>query len=160
MEEQFKTLIVLSHYLEVQLLHWIWRFICYAVPKIIFFFLQTGRFSQFWDEASKNRHILEAVPGIFGYFVCCWFMDVVLHSCCWIFPIVFRSVSCPCFMLCTWYSYDLQENWLQVLSKRSKPMQFMFFPWLTKRFPDLCLLRYMLLFFLYLSLPYFKLRGL
>ncbi|CAN6563606.1 unnamed protein product [Malus baccata var. baccata] len=39
MEEQFKTLIVLSHYLE------------------------TGRFSQFWDEASKNRHIVEAVPG-------------------------------------------------------------------------------------------------
>ncbi|XP_028945284.1 eukaryotic translation initiation factor 3 subunit K-like [Malus domestica] len=40
MEEQFKTLIVLSHYLE------------------------TGRFSQFWDEASKNRHIVEAVPEI------------------------------------------------------------------------------------------------
>ncbi|CAM8960955.1 unnamed protein product [Rhodiola kirilowii] len=39
MEEQFKTLIVLSHYLE------------------------TARFSQFWEEASKNRHILEAVPG-------------------------------------------------------------------------------------------------
>ncbi|KAM1479399.1 hypothetical protein ACFX2I_026687 [Malus domestica] len=39
MEEQFKTLIVLSHYLE------------------------TGQFSQFWDEASKNRHIVEAVPG-------------------------------------------------------------------------------------------------
>ncbi|KAI5320017.1 hypothetical protein L3X38_039725 [Prunus dulcis] len=39
MEEQFKTLTVLSHYLE------------------------TGRFSQFWDEASKNRHIVEAVPG-------------------------------------------------------------------------------------------------
>ncbi|KAL6867726.1 hypothetical protein ACP4OV_015750 [Aristida adscensionis] len=39
MEEQFKTLIVLSHYLE------------------------TARFRQFWDEASKNRHILEVVPG-------------------------------------------------------------------------------------------------
>ncbi|KAF8097059.1 hypothetical protein N665_0296s0040 [Sinapis alba] len=39
MEEQFKTLTVLSHYLE------------------------TGRFQQFWDEAAKNRHILEAVPG-------------------------------------------------------------------------------------------------
>ncbi|XP_062216608.1 eukaryotic translation initiation factor 3 subunit K-like [Phragmites australis] len=39
MEEQFKTLIVLSHYLE------------------------TARFSQFWDEAAKNRHILEVVPG-------------------------------------------------------------------------------------------------
>ncbi|KAJ6862750.1 hypothetical protein NC652_039575 [Populus alba x Populus x berolinensis] len=38
MEEQFKTLIVLSHYLE------------------------TGRFRQFWDEAAKNRHIVEAVP--------------------------------------------------------------------------------------------------
>ncbi|CAI9765988.1 unnamed protein product [Fraxinus pennsylvanica] len=39
MEEQFKTLIVLSHYLE------------------------TARFSQFWDEAAKSRHILDAVPG-------------------------------------------------------------------------------------------------
>lgn len=39
MEEQFKTLIVLSHYLE------------------------TARFRQFWDEASKSRHMIEAVPG-------------------------------------------------------------------------------------------------
>ncbi|KAK6236615.1 hypothetical protein QUC31_020403 [Theobroma cacao] len=39
MEEQFKTLIVLSHYLE------------------------TGRFRQFWDEAAKSRHIVESVPG-------------------------------------------------------------------------------------------------
>ncbi|XP_042480586.1 eukaryotic translation initiation factor 3 subunit K-like [Macadamia integrifolia] len=39
MEEQFKTFIVLSHYLE------------------------TSRFRQFWDEAAKNRHILEIVPG-------------------------------------------------------------------------------------------------
>ncbi|RVW28688.1 Eukaryotic translation initiation factor 3 subunit K [Vitis vinifera] len=39
MEEQFKTLIVLSHYLE------------------------TARFRQFWDEAAKNRHIVEVVPG-------------------------------------------------------------------------------------------------
>ncbi|EYU25803.1 hypothetical protein MIMGU_mgv1a012800mg [Erythranthe guttata] len=39
MEEQFKTLIVLSHYLE------------------------TARFRQFWDEAAKSRHILEVVPG-------------------------------------------------------------------------------------------------
>ncbi|CAK8563929.1 unnamed protein product [Lathyrus sativus] len=39
MEDQFKTLIVLSHYLE------------------------TGRFRQFWDEAAKNRHILDTVPG-------------------------------------------------------------------------------------------------
>ncbi|KAL5219059.1 hypothetical protein ABZP36_019743 [Zizania latifolia] len=39
MEEQFKTLIVLSHYLE------------------------TARFRQFWDEASKNRSILDVVPG-------------------------------------------------------------------------------------------------
>ncbi|MCL7048594.1 hypothetical protein MKW94_026668 [Papaver nudicaule] len=39
MEEQFKTLIVLSHYLE------------------------TGRFRQFWDEAAKNRSIVEVVPG-------------------------------------------------------------------------------------------------
>ncbi|KAG6769868.1 hypothetical protein POTOM_025534 [Populus tomentosa] len=39
MEEQFKTLTVLSHYLE------------------------TGRFRQFWDEAAKSRHIVEAVPG-------------------------------------------------------------------------------------------------
>ncbi|GAB2291584.1 Eukaryotic translation initiation factor 3 subunit K [Dionaea muscipula] len=39
MEEQFKTLIVLSHYLE------------------------TARFRQFWDEAAKSRHILESIPG-------------------------------------------------------------------------------------------------
>ncbi|KAJ3673673.1 hypothetical protein LUZ60_005665 [Juncus effusus] len=39
MQEQFKTLIVLSHYLE------------------------TARFRQFWDEAAKNRNILESVPG-------------------------------------------------------------------------------------------------
>lgn len=39
LEEQVKTLIVLSHYLE------------------------TARFSQFWDEAAKNRHLLEVVPG-------------------------------------------------------------------------------------------------
>ncbi|XP_058215766.1 eukaryotic translation initiation factor 3 subunit K [Rhododendron vialii] len=39
MEEQFKTLIVLSHYLE------------------------TARFRQFWDEAAKSRHTVEAVPG-------------------------------------------------------------------------------------------------
>ncbi|KAJ9538474.1 hypothetical protein OSB04_031207 [Centaurea solstitialis] len=39
MDEQFKTLIVLSHYLE------------------------TAKFRQFWDEAAKSRHILEAVPG-------------------------------------------------------------------------------------------------
>lgn len=39
LEEQFKTLIVLSHYLE------------------------TARFRQFWDEAAKSRHIVEAIPG-------------------------------------------------------------------------------------------------
>ncbi|XP_043810469.1 eukaryotic translation initiation factor 3 subunit K isoform X2 [Manihot esculenta] len=39
MEEKFKTLMVLSHYLE------------------------TGRFRQFWDEAAKSRNIVEAVPG-------------------------------------------------------------------------------------------------
>ncbi|XP_068663401.1 eukaryotic translation initiation factor 3 subunit K-like [Aristolochia californica] len=39
MEDQFKTLIVLSHYLE------------------------TARFRQFWDEAAKNRSIVEVVPG-------------------------------------------------------------------------------------------------
>ncbi|GAA0166641.1 translation initiation factor [Lithospermum erythrorhizon] len=39
MEDQFKTLIILSHYLE------------------------TARFRQFWDEAAKSRHIVEAVPG-------------------------------------------------------------------------------------------------
>ncbi|KAJ4717428.1 Eukaryotic translation initiation factor 3 subunit K [Melia azedarach] len=39
MEEQFKTLIVLSHYLEM------------------------GRFRHFWDEAAKHCHVVEAVPG-------------------------------------------------------------------------------------------------
>ncbi|KAJ4767706.1 Eukaryotic translation initiation factor 3 subunit K [Rhynchospora pubera] len=38
-EEQFKTLIVLSHYLE------------------------TARFRLFWDEVAKNRSLLESVPG-------------------------------------------------------------------------------------------------
>ncbi|KAL6496445.1 Eukaryotic translation initiation factor 3 subunit K [Orobanche gracilis] len=38
MEEQFKTLIIFSHYLE------------------------TSRFHQFWDEVAKSRHILEVVP--------------------------------------------------------------------------------------------------
>lgn len=28
--------------------------------------LQTGRFRQFWDEAAKSRHIVEAVPGSNG----------------------------------------------------------------------------------------------
>ncbi|KAL9259009.1 Eukaryotic translation initiation factor 3 subunit K-like protein [Drosera capensis] len=39
MEEEFKTLIVLSHLLE------------------------TAQFRQFWDEAAKNRHLLEVIPG-------------------------------------------------------------------------------------------------
>ncbi|PWA75868.1 eukaryotic translation initiation factor 3 subunit K [Artemisia annua] len=39
MDEQFKTLILLSHYLE------------------------TAKFRQFWDEAAKARHILDLVPG-------------------------------------------------------------------------------------------------
>ncbi|XP_071716715.1 eukaryotic translation initiation factor 3 subunit K [Rutidosis leptorrhynchoides] len=39
MDEQLKTLIVLSHYLE------------------------TANFRLFWDEAAKSRHILEVVPG-------------------------------------------------------------------------------------------------
>ncbi|KAF6139815.1 hypothetical protein GIB67_009662 [Kingdonia uniflora] len=39
MEEQFKALVVLSHYLE------------------------TARFRQFWEEAAKNRSILDVVPG-------------------------------------------------------------------------------------------------
>ena len=33
---------------------------------------------------------------------------------------------------------------MQALSKQSKPMQFMSFPWLIKRFPEPCLLRYAL----------------
>uniref|UniRef100_A0A2P2MCG6 Eukaryotic translation initiation factor 3 subunit K-like isoform X2 n=1 Tax=Rhizophora mucronata TaxID=61149 RepID=A0A2P2MCG6_RHIMU len=49
MEEQFKTLIVLSHYLE------------------------TGRFRQFWDEAAKSRHIVESVPGYDELQSCCYF---------------------------------------------------------------------------------------
>lgn len=28
------------------------------------FELQTARFRQFWDEAAKSRHIVDAVPGI------------------------------------------------------------------------------------------------
>lgn len=67
MEDQFKALIVLSHYLEVRKhqykfilgsrkgVHWLF--------KTLVLLLQTGRFQQFWDEAAKNRHIFEAVPG-------------------------------------------------------------------------------------------------
>jgi hypothetical protein len=29
------------------------------------FRLNTARFRQFWDEAAKNRNILEVVPGIY-----------------------------------------------------------------------------------------------
>ncbi|CAI0448154.1 unnamed protein product [Linum tenue] len=52
MEQPFKTLIVLSHYLE------------------------TGGFRLFWDEAAKSRHIVDAVPGIdqplfIGFFYFC-----------------------------------------------------------------------------------------
>jgi translation initiation factor 3 subunit K len=65
MEEQFKTLIVLSHYLEVCFLLCFLAHICYAssmnTPYPLC--LQTGRFRQFWDEAAKSRHIVEAVPG-------------------------------------------------------------------------------------------------
>ncbi|KAJ6913812.1 eukaryotic translation initiation factor 3 subunit K-like isoform X1 [Populus alba x Populus x berolinensis] len=60
MEEQFKTLTVLSHYLE------------------------TGRFRQFWDEAAKSRHIVEAVPGFnefFDSFFCLPFAVFLLLSC-------------------------------------------------------------------------------
>nr|XP_043623890.1 eukaryotic translation initiation factor 3 subunit K [Erigeron canadensis] len=39
MDQPFKTLILLSHYLE------------------------TAKFRQFWDEAAKTRHILDVVPG-------------------------------------------------------------------------------------------------
>ncbi|KAJ4824556.1 Eukaryotic translation initiation factor 3 subunit K [Turnera subulata] len=65
MEEQFKTLIVLSHYLEVCLC--LCNFSCSNVWSersfTYLFHLQTGRFRQFWDEAAKSRHIVEAVPG-------------------------------------------------------------------------------------------------
>lgn len=66
MEEQFKTLIVLSHYLEVFLL-WSYLFDLHACVEWNTKNLlppQTGRFRQFWDEAAKNRHIVEAVPGM------------------------------------------------------------------------------------------------
>lgn len=107
-----------------------------------FFLLQTGRFSQFWDEASKNRHIVEAVPGI-------RFMELLwMMSCYWFCYQHIFSVLCVYVM---WYVMHLQENWLQVLSKQFKPMQFMFFPWRTKGFPDLCLLRYLLQFYTYFT---------
>ena len=31
--------------------------------------LQTGRFRQFWEEAAKSRHIVEAVPGCFIFLI-------------------------------------------------------------------------------------------
>ncbi|KAK8934800.1 Eukaryotic translation initiation factor 3 subunit K [Platanthera zijinensis] len=65
MEEQFKTLIVLSHYLE------------------------TARFRQFWEEAVKNRHILKVVPGtkskvVFLYSLASWELTplLTLYSVC------------------------------------------------------------------------------
>lgn len=69
---------------------------------------------------------------------------------------------CPC--CCLFYYlfspcifYGLQEETLQVLSKQSKPMPSMFFPWLTKRFLGLYLLRYALfLCSFYLMLVYSK----
>lgn len=33
-------------------------------PTSTHIFLQTARFRQFWDEAAKSRHIVEAVSGI------------------------------------------------------------------------------------------------
>lgn len=67
MEEQFKTLIVLSHYLEVHFsvyLDLFWQnYPCISTVNNYFIFLQTARFRQFWDEAAKNRHMVEVVPG-------------------------------------------------------------------------------------------------
>lgn len=63
MEEQFKTLIVLSHYLEVCFCHVTWLVYIQERETDKYFILQTGRFRQFWDEAAKSRHMVEAVPG-------------------------------------------------------------------------------------------------
>lgn len=71
MEEQFKTLIVLSHYLEVCLAssilfkcheHDNCKELCHTLMPLLH--VQTARFRQFWDEAAKSRHILEVVPGM------------------------------------------------------------------------------------------------
>lgn len=78
MEEQFKTLIVLSHYLEVivatplldvsNILFGSMTVIkicisCYLLYPLV----QTARFRQFWDEAAKSRNILETIPGILNW---------------------------------------------------------------------------------------------
>lgn len=82
MEDQFKTLIVLSHYLEVSSSS---SLVAYAADgesiqkahylgilllTVLIFYtlhLQTARFRQFWDEAAKNRQIVEVVPGKMKY---------------------------------------------------------------------------------------------
>jgi translation initiation factor 3 subunit K len=68
MKEQFKTLIVLSHYLEVLST---WSNLC-TFSSLVWnlhlsqvLHLKTARFRQFWDEAAKNRNILEVVPDIY-----------------------------------------------------------------------------------------------
>lgn len=65
MEEKFKTLMVLSHYLEVCLCLGYLTSIILEIEtyKYLLLHLQTGRFRQFWDEAAKSRHMVEAVPG-------------------------------------------------------------------------------------------------
>lgn len=63
MEEQFKSLIVLSHYLEVCPLAFLHFLEHVAQNVLVLHALQTARFQQFWDEAAKSRHILEVVPG-------------------------------------------------------------------------------------------------
>lgn len=64
MEEQFKTLIVLSHYLEVCIcFSFTWLEQLFEIRNSWTSLFQTGRFRQFWDEAAKSRHIVEAVPG-------------------------------------------------------------------------------------------------
>ncbi|KAJ4708701.1 Eukaryotic translation initiation factor 3 subunit K [Melia azedarach] len=81
MEEQFKMLIVLSHYLE------------------------TGRFCHFWDEAeaAKHCHIVEAVPGG-SSFPCSYGLRSALETsryfaCCnFSFPFVFLRGIWMCYI--------------------------------------------------------------
>lgn len=66
MEDQFKTLIVLSHYLEVCVYSIIVPMDMHSLnvtTLYLYLHLQTGRFRHFWDEAAKHRNIVEAVPG-------------------------------------------------------------------------------------------------
>ena len=71
-----------------------------------------------------------------------WLAELLLPSQ-WLVwtPLFFLCLLVSLLCLCT-LCFGLQEVWMQVLSKQSKPMQFTCFLWPIKRFLGLCWLRY------------------